>query len=480
MYQSTFIDGKWGQGSGEAWQVVSPVSEEAIATIQLAGPVDASRAVDAANRAYPSWRKTTPAVRADYLIAIADRVEVHREKLISVQIQNSGKPHLEAMLDVEAVIGTFRYYANLLGEHPVEEDVSEGLSVPGFKGMIRRDPVGVAALIVPWNFPMVTTAWKVAPALAAGCTVVVKASEFSPVAEIELMAIIEEVGLPPGVVNMLIGRGELVGPTLISDPRVRKVSFTGSDRVGKQILRETSAEVKNISLELGGKSPIIVFDDANMDEAVDLVAAGAFYNAGQMCSATSRLLIQSSIREEFIGRLVERISGLQVGNPFSQEIEMGPLISKDHYDRVAAMVERAKEQGAKALVGGERYRSAGGKGYFYSPTLIEVNDLSLEIWNREVFGPVLCFTSFENDDEALDIANDSEYGLAAAIVTSDAKRIQRFTQELEAGYLTVNAPQIVSPNMSWGGYKASSMGRELGPYGLAAFQEIKSVVAPAL
>lgn len=479
MYQSTFISGKWSNGSGEAWQVVSPITEEIITTIQLAGPVDASRAVDAASRAFSSWRKTPASVRADFLRAIADRVEGHREKLVSIQIQNSGKPQMEAILDVEAVIGTFRYYADLLGNLPIEEDVSEGLSVPGFKGIIRRDPVGVAALIVPWNFPMVTTAWKLAPALAAGCTVVVKASEFSPVAEIELMAIIEEVGLPAGVVNMIVGRGELVGPALTGDPRIRKISFTGSDRVGKLILKETSEEVKNVSLELGGKSPIIVFDDAQLDEAVELVVAGAFFNAGQMCSATSRLLVQSRIRDEFIGKLVERISILSVGNPFDQEVEMGPLISKDHFGRVSAMVERAKALGVKPIIGGERLRSAGGKGHFYSPTLIEIQDLSLEIWNREVFGPVLCFTCFEDDDEALVIANDSEYGLAAAIVTSDVLRIQRFTEELEAGYVTINAPQIVSPNMSWGGYKSSSMGRELGPYGLAAFQEVKSVVLPA-
>ncbi|MHC8304805.1 aldehyde dehydrogenase family protein [Pseudomonas sp. PB3P13] len=479
MYQSTFIDGSWSSGSGDVWGVVSPVTEEIITTFQLAGPVDASRAVDAASRAYSSWRKTSALVRADFLRAIAERVEVHREKLISVQIQNSGKPHMEAMLDVEAVIGTFRYYADLLGNLPLEEEVSAGLNVPGFKGLIRRDPVGVAALIVPWNFPMVTTAWKLAPALAAGCTVVVKASEYSPIAEIELMAIIEEVGLPAGVVNMIVGRGELVGPTLTSDPRVRKISFTGSDRVGKLILKESAEEVKNVSLELGGKSPIIVFEDANVDEAVELVIAGGFYNAGQMCSATSRLLVQSSIREEFIGKLVERISTLKVGNPFDQEVEMGPLISKDHFSRVSAMVERAKAHGLTPIIGGERLHSAGGRGLFYSPTLIEVQDFSLEIWNREVFGPVLCFTCFEDDDEALSIANDSEYGLAAAIVTSDASRIQRFTEDLEAGYVTVNAPQIVSPNMSWGGYKASSMGRELGPYGLAAFQEVKSVVLSA-
>ncbi|SDB10838.1 betaine-aldehyde dehydrogenase [Pseudomonas sp. NFACC23-1] len=475
MRNQLYIDGKWKFGGGQRWDVINPATEDVVATIALASEQDADSAVEAASKAFPSWRRTSAEQRSALLLSVAYKVRDYRDALIALQMESSGKPYYEAEIDVVAVAETFEFYAELLHSHPDRCGVD--LKVEGFYAEVLAEPVGVAALIVPWNFPMVTTSWKLAAALAAGCTAVVKPSEYTPLAELALADIMAEVGFPPGVVNFVPGLGEVVGTKLISDPRVRKVSFTGSGSVGKSILTQTARSVKNVSLELGGKSPIIVFEDADIDVALDLVVAGIFYNAGQVCSATSRLLISESIRDKFVELLLGKIAEVVVGSPRSGETTMGPLISKLHYDRVLAMVNQARtDSNANIMAGGKRPPGVGARGFFFEPTLIEIFSHECEIWNQEVFGPVLCFMVFHSEEEAIALANSSVYGLAATIVTESGERAERVVNNLEAGFITVNAPQIVSPRLSWGGYKESSQGRELGPYGLASFQEIKSVI----
>jgi betaine-aldehyde dehydrogenase len=474
MINKIYIDGKWVDGSGGNWDVICPVTEEIIQRLRLGSEKDMEDAIDSASNAFPLWAGLPPVERADYLRRIAQGVNDNKSLLIDLQMRNSGKPFAEAEIDVAAVVETFSYYSELIRFNPQSQIVDIG--VPGFSGEITQEPIGVAGLISPWNFPMVTTSWKLAPALAAGCTVVVKPSEYTPLAEMALASIIDKVGLPRGVVNYVPGLGEVVGKKLVEDARVKKISFTGSCAVGKEIMRSAAKTVKKISLELGGKSPILVFEDADIEDAVELVIAGIFYNAGQICSATSRLLIAETISQEFVERLLMRSEQITVGAP-SEGAQMGPLVSKAHFDRVRKAVEHGLSvPGAFIRTGGRPVGNKSDRGFFYQPTVIEINDPKHVLWREEIFGPVLCFMKFCSEEEGIALANDSVYGLAATIATNCADRARRVARKLEAGFVTVNSPQIVSPRLSWGGYKESSLGRELGIYGLSSFQEIKSTL----
>jgi betaine-aldehyde dehydrogenase len=339
--------------------------------------------------------------------------------------------------------------------------------------VIRREPAGVVGLIVPWNFPMVTTAWKLAPALAAGCAVVLKPSEVTPLPELELAAIVAETGLPAGVFNVVTGTGAEVGAPLAAHPLVAKVSFTGSTGVGQTVMKTAADTLKGVSLELGGKSSIIVCADADLDLAVDLVAGGAFFNAGQMCSATSRVLVERPIAAALTARLADRAGRTVVGDPFLPGVQMGPLTSRAQLERVRRYIGEGKEQGARLVTGGE---SPVGAGYFITPALFIDVPTDSSIWREEIFGPVLCVRGFDTEEEAIDTANDTDFGLVATVVTRDAARGKRIADALAAGVVWINAPQLIFPQTSWGGYKRSSIGRELGPFGLAAFQEIKQVL----
>jgi len=334
----------------------------------------------------------------------------------------------------------------------------------------------VAALIVPWNFPMVTTAWKLAPALAAGCTVVLKPSEITPLPELELADIVASVGLTPGVFNLVTGTGLDVGAPLAAHPKVAKVSFTGSTQVGQAVMKAGADTVKRVSLELGGKSSIIVFADADLDLAVDLVAAGGFFNAGQMCSATSRVLVARELAAELLARLSERAAQIVVGDPFQPGVGMGPLASRGQFERVRAHIEQGLADGARLVTGGGRPAGVSERGFFIEPTIFTDVPPGCSLWREEIFGPVLCVKVFDTEQEAIDLANDSEYGLVATIVTKQEACSERVARALEAGVVWINTPQLIFPQTSWGGYKRSSIGRELGPFGLAAFQEIKQVM----
>ncbi|MEX3919831.1 aldehyde dehydrogenase family protein [Paraburkholderia sp. BR10872] len=472
-----YIDGFWCAGEGRRrLTVVNPSTEETIAHVEAGNAADVDCAVRAAARAFRTWKKTTGAQRAALLRAIASGVSDRREHLAALQSLNNGKPLEEARIDVSDVIATFEYYAGLAEQLDAVGESVVAIPSDDYRASVLREPAGVVALIVPWNFPMVTTAWKLAPALAAGCTVILKPSEITPLPELELAAIIAEAGVPRGVVNVVTGTGTEVGAPLASHPLVAKVSFTGSTAVGAQVMKTAADTIKGVSLELGGKSSIIVFADADLDLATDLVAGGAFFNAGQMCSATSRVLVERPIADALAARLADRATRTFVGDPFQPGVQMGPLTNRAQYDRVQRYIARGKADGARLVIEGE---APAGPGYFVKPTMFVDIPAESPLWRDEIFGPVLCLRSFDTEDEAIGAANDTEFGLVATVVTRDAGRGRRVAAELEAGVVWINAPQVIFPQTSWGGYKRSSIGRELGPFGLAAFQEIKQVLMPA-
>ena len=472
-----YIDGSWcASASRQVLEVVNPCTEARLAEVAAGGAEDVDTAVRAAVRAFKTWGRTSGTGRARHLRAIARGVDANKDVLARLQSQNCGKPLAESLMDVGDVVATFDYYAALAEGLDAAQDAPVAVPDGDFRASLRREPCGVAGLIVPWNFPMVTTAWKLAPALAAGCTVVLKPSEVTPLPELALTAIIHETGLPPGVLNVVVGTGANVGAPLASHPLISKISFTGSNAVGAAVMRNAAAGIKGVSLELGGKSPILVFEDADLDLAVSLAVGGIFFNAGQMCSATSRLLAAEPIADELLNRLKRAAEEIVVGNPFDENTGMGPLVNRAQYERVLRYIDRGMADGARLVTGGGPATGCR-QGFFVAPTIFADVPPDSAIWREEIFGPVLCVRTFADEAEAIALANDSDYGLVASVVTGDAERASRVSAALDVGMIWVNAPQVIFPQTSWGGMKKSSIGRELGPWGLAAFQEIKHVVS---
>lgn len=469
-----YIDGRWSAGDA-LLPVINPSTEALLAQVAGGGAEAVDQALRAASAGLGRWARSTGAERAQVLRKIAAGVAERRERLMHLQSSNNGKPQFEAALDVDDVIATFDYYAGLAEGLDAAQDADVALPSADFCARLRREPVGIVGLIVPWNFPMVTTAWKLAPALAAGCSVVLKPSEVTPLPELELAAIIAESGLPQGVFNLVCGTGLAVGAPLASDPRVAKISFTGSNAVGVQVMQRAAETVKGVSLELGGKSSLLVLADADLDLAVELACGGGFFNAGQMCSATSRVLVADELADEFLLRLKARAEAIRVAEPFDPEVEMGALVNQAQYQRVLGHIDRGVNSGAKLVCGGSR-PAALQQGYFIQPTVFTEVPLDSALWREEIFGPVLCVRSVSSEQQAIELANDSEFGLVASVVGADVANAERVANALQAGLVWINAPQVIFPQTAWGGYKQSSIGRELGPWGLQAFQEIKHVV----
>nr|WP_248802071.1 aldehyde dehydrogenase family protein [Pseudomonas sp. MWU13-2100] len=469
-----YIDGQWRSGS-EQLRVINPATEALLGSVSGGDEQAVAQAVSAASRAFAAWSATTGAQRGAVLRRIAAGVRERRETLVHLQSSNNGKPLFEAGIDVDDVIATFEYYAGLAETLDGQQDRTVELPSDVFAARMRREPCGVVGLIVPWNFPMVTTAWKLAPALAAGCCVVLKPSEVTPLPELELASIIAASGLPDGVFNLVCGTGLAVGAPLAADPRVAKVSFTGSNAVGVQVMQRAAETVKGVSLELGGKSALLVMADADLDLAVELASGGGFFNAGQMCSATSRVLVADEIADEFLLRLTARAEAIRVADPFDPEVEMGALVNQAQYQRVLGHIDRGLSVGARLVCGGGRPPELA-RGFFLRPTIFTEVPLDSALWREEIFGPVLCVRSFASEAEALALANDSEFGLVASVVSRSDETAQRVANALQAGLVWINAPQVIFPQTAWGGYKQSSLGRELGPWGLQAFQEIKHVI----
>lgn len=460
---------------GAALEVINPATEALIATVGTGNAETVDLAVQSAAGALASWSNSSGALRASVLRRIAEGIQQNRQQLITLQSRNNGKPLAEAGLDVDDVIATFDYYAQLAEGLDAAQDRSVELPSSDFSARLRREPCGVVALIVPWNFPMVTTAWKLAPALAAGCTVVLKPSEVTPLPELALARIILEAGLPAGVLNIVCGTGLAVGAPLSAHPQVAKISFTGSNAVGVQVMQRAAETVKGVSLELGGKSSLLVLESADLELAVELACGGGFYNAGQMCSATSRVLVAEHLADAFVAKVKARAQAITVGDPFVEGVQMGPLVNRAQYQRVLQHIARGLDSGARLECGGGRPEGLV-HGFYIAPTVFTEVALDSSVWNEEIFGPVICIRRFSSEAEAIALANQCDFGLVATVVSQDEVAANRVADALQAGMVWINAPQVIFPQTAWGGYKQSSIGRELGPWGLAAFQELKHVV----
>ncbi|MBA6133494.1 MULTISPECIES: aldehyde dehydrogenase family protein [Pseudomonas] len=471
MTTSHYIAGRWFDGQGsDCISVNDPALGQPFAELMAASAEQVDQAVAAARAALPAWKCTSASERAAYLRGFAEQLGQRREALVALQMRNNGKPRHEAEVDLDDAIATFGYYAELAEQLPGQNrDVP--LAAPGFTARTRLEPVGVVGLIVPWNFPLVTSAWKLAPALAAGCTVVLKPSEVTPLCELAYGQIADTLGLPAGVLNIVNGKAE-TGAALSNHNGLDKLSFTGSNNVGSQVMRSAAAQCRPVTLELGGKSAILVFDDCDVDAAVQWIVAGICWNAGQMCSATSRLLVQDGIADALLPRLQAALENLRVGSPLSEEADMGPLTSQAQWLKVAGYFATAREEGLQCLVGGKVLDRGG---WFVSPTLYADVPEGSRLWNEEIFGPVLCARRFASEQQAIAEANDSRFGLVATVCTTDLARAERVADALEVGHVWINSVQAVFVETSWGGTKGSGIGRELGPWGLSGYQSVKHV-----
>jgi betaine-aldehyde dehydrogenase len=468
-----YINGEWRTAEKQR-STVNPATGEVIGYAAEGSIEDMEAAIGAAREAFDSgiWSETSAAERAAVLFKIADKLEEAKEELAALETMDNGKPYREAEADVEDAAACFRYYAGL-----ITKPDGQTYSVPApMQAMVIKEPIGVCGLIVPWNYPLLMSVWKIAPALAAGNTIVFKPSEVTPVTPTKLFEILESVGLPKGVANLVMGAGDTVGNTLIQDKRVDKISFTGGTVTGKHIMRQAAENVTKVSLELGGKSPNIIFADADFETAVDYALFGIFAGSGQICAAGSRILVEESIAERFIERFAERSQKIKVGNGMDQEIEMGPLVSEEHMKKVLKYIEIGKQEGAQLVCGGNRITSSElEKGFFVEPTVFSNVTSNMKIVQEEIFGPVVVIQTFKDEKEAIQLANDTEYGLAGSVFTNDGAKALRVIKKLRAGITWVNTYHFTFNEAPWGGYKQSGIGRGLGTFGLEEFQEVKQI-----
>jgi len=471
MYQN-FVNGKWeSAASGKTFPVYDPSSEEIIAHVAASEAADVDRAVAAARAAFDSgpWTQTTAQDRGRILFRLAEKIRQNSGELAELESRNSGKPIVEAEFDIADVATCFEYYGGLANKvtghvNPVP---ANALS------FTMKEPVGVAGQIIPWNYPLLMAAWKLAPAIAAGCCCVLKPAEQTPLTALEFANYFADAGLPPGVVNVVNGFGETAGAALVAHPRVDKIAFTGSAAVGKLIVKSAADSLKRVTLELGGKSPNVFFADADWEAAVDGALFGVFINQGEVCSAGSRILVERKIYSKFVEAMTEKAKRIKLGPPLERETKMGPLVSKEQYDRVSSYLDLGKKE-AKTAIGGGRPKQIG-KGYYVEPTIFYDVDNNARISREEIFGPVASVIPFDGEPDAIKIANDTPYGLAGAVWTRDIYKAFRVVKSLRAGIVWVNHMQPTYVEAPWGGYKQSGFGRELGPWGLEEYLETKQV-----
>ncbi|HEY1655972.1 MAG TPA: aldehyde dehydrogenase family protein [Candidatus Tumulicola sp.] len=469
-----YVDGRWKMAeTGATRDLVNPSDGQTIATVAEGGEADAEIAVRAARKAFDDgpWSSIGAADRAMLLMKVADAIDASRDEFVRIDTLNNGKPLRECEYDAIDAANCFRYYAGL-----ATKPHGQTYDVPGpSQSFTVREPIGVCGQIVPWNYPLLMAVWKLAPALAAGNVCVLKPAELTPLSALRLAEIFEQLEFPPGVVNVVTGAGATVGHALAASPLVDKIAFTGGTKTGRSVMQAATGNLKKVSLELGGKSPNIVFADADFDTAVDYALFGIYANAGQVCSAGSRLLLESSLHDRFVERLVERARKIRVGDGFDPQTEMGPIVSPMHRERVEAYIQAGNEEDAQLLCGGNRIGGALAGGNFIEPTIFARTDPNMRIVREEIFGPVLVVQTFEDEAEAIAIANDTIYGLAGAAFTQDAAKAHRVIRKLRAGITWINTYHPTYNEAPWGGYKQSGFGRELGTYGYDAYTEVKQI-----
>ncbi len=469
-----YVDGDWRLAAqGGTRELYNPANGAPIATIAEATEADAETAIAAARKAFDEgpWATMNASERAALLFRVADAIDARCDEFTRIDTLNNGKPLRETQYDAIDAANCFRYYAGL-----ATKPHGQTFDVPApSQTFTVREPIGVCGQIVPWNYPLLMATWKLAPALAAGNVCILKPSELTPLSTIALAAIFAELEFPRGVVNIVPGPGATVGHALAASTLVDKIAFTGGTKTGRSIMQAAASNLKKISLELGGKSPNIVFADADFDTAVDYALFGIFANAGQVCSAGSRLVIERSLRDRFVERLVERAQKIRVGDGFDPQTEMGPIISPLHRERVETDIAAGIEEGAKLLCGGERLGGSLANGNFIAPTIFDGTSSNMRIVKEEIFGPVLMVQTFDDEAEAVAVANDTVYGLAGAVFTGDVAKAHRVIRKLRAGITWINTYHPTYNEAPWGGYKQSGIGRELGTYGYDAYTEVKQI-----
>ncbi|PED08920.1 aldehyde dehydrogenase family protein [Bacillus pseudomycoides] len=470
-----YLNGEWRDSSNqEKRPIINPANGKVIAYAPEGTIEDAKYAIEVARATFDSgiWSETSAAERAFYLFKIADEIDKNLKELARLETMDNGKTYREAEGDIGDAAACFRYYAGLI----TKPDGQTYHVADPMQAMVVREPVGVCGLIVPWNYPLLMSVWKIAPALAAGNTIVFKPSEVTPITATKLFGIMEKVELPKGVANMVMGAGPIVGNEIAASNKVDMISFTGGTKTGKHIMRTAADNMKKISLELGGKSPNIIFADADFETAVDYALFGIYAGAGQVCSAGSRILVEESVYDRFVNRFVERAKRINVGPGDNPESEMGPLVSQEHMEKVLRYIEIGKDEGAEIVCGGKRILADGkDNGFFIEPTVFVNVKPDMRIVQEEIFGPVVVIQKFKDEQEAIELANGTDYGLAGGVFTVDGAKAMRVIRKLRAGITWINSYHPTYNEAPWGGYKQSGIGRSLGTFGLEEFQEIKQI-----
>ncbi|MGX5727978.1 aldehyde dehydrogenase family protein [Metapseudomonas otitidis] len=476
-YQQLYINGQWVEpAKGGSFETFDPSDESLLARVAAATAEDIDAAVKAARNAFDEgpWPKLSGAERAVVLRRIADGIRSRQQELAELEVRDNGKPLPEALWDIGDTAGCFDFYADLAEKLDTNQEQNIALADDRFSAIARKEPIGVAGAIIPWNFPMLMASWKVAPALAAGCSMVLKPSELTPLTAMHLAQIAHEAGLPAGVLNVVPGLGPDAGAPLSEHPDIDKLAFTGSVPTGSRIMQAAARDIKNISLELGGKSPFVIFADADLDAAVEWILFGIFWNQGEVCSATSRVLVERELYEPLLKRLAEEARKITIGNGLQDDVLLGPLVNKAQYDKVLQAIARGHEDGARLVCGGERPAGLD-KGYYVQPTVFADVPEDAWIWNEEIFGPVVCVRPFDSEEEAVRSANASRFGLGAAVMSRDLPRCERVARRFRAGIVWINCSQPTFTEAPWGGYKQSGIGRELGEWGLNNYLETKQI-----